>query len=326
MEPDAEQKARMRGAYAARINRVLDHVDAHLSEPLRLHELAEVACLSPYHFHRVFAAMTGETLSRLIQRLRVEKAATQLRAIPAKPVTDIALDCGFSGSSAFARAFREAFGVTPGEWRRDRSKMCMAVRNTGAADGKILQSPPSSSWHIDAASGHLAWRTTMNDTTRTTIEVKELPTRHVAYLRHTGPYQGKPEVFGDLFGRLCTWAGARGLLGKPGTELLAIYHDDPDVTEASKLRVSACLPVDEQQTVDGEVGKMVVAGGKYAVGRFELGPDEYQSAWTLVYGEWLPASGFVPDDRPCFESYPLDQKPATEGKHVVQIHVPVRPA
>lgn len=326
MGSDPADTARQRAAYAARINRVLDHVDAHLGEPLRLHDLAAVACLSPYHFHRVFAAMTGETLNRLIQRLRVERAAVQLRSIPAKPITAIALDCGFSGSSAFSRSFREAFGVTPGEWRRGRSKMSTPKRNAGAPEGKIGQSPPSSSWHIDAASGHLAWRTRMNEPFATTIEVKDLPDRQVAYLRHTGPYQGKPEVFADLFGRLCTWAGARGLLGRPGTELLAVYHDDPDVTDAAKLRLSACLPVDEHQAVDGEVGKMNLAGGKYAVGRFELGPAEYQAAWTLVYGEWLPASGFVPDDRLCFESYPMDQKAAVEGRHVVLIHVPVRPA
>ncbi len=308
--------------YTARINRVLDHVEAHLAEPLRLQDLAEIAHLSPFHFHRVFAAMTGETLSRLVQRLRIEKAATQVRSLPTKPLTDIALDCGFSGSSAFARAFRETFGVPPSEWRK--RKMSMSDSNEGESKRKIAQDAPASSWQIDVASGHLTWRMTMDNATVATIEVRELPPLHVAYVRHTGPYQGNPEVFGSLFGRLCTWAGARGLLGRPGTALLAVYHDDPEVTEASKLRVSVCLPVAPDTPVDGEVGKMTVAGGKYAVGRFELGPADYQNAWNLIYGRWLPESGFLPDDRLCYESYPMDLKAATEGKHVVDLCVPVK--
>jgi AraC family transcriptional regulator len=201
----------------------------------------------------------------------------------------------------------------------------MSDRNEGASKGKIAQDAPASSWQIDVASGHLAWRMTMNDTTLATIEVRDLPSLHVAYVRHTGPYQGDPEVFGSLFGRLCTWAGARGLLGRPGTALLAVYHDDPEVTEASKLRVSVCLPGVQDTPVDGEVGKMTVAGGKYAVGRFELGPADYQNAWNLIYGRWLPEGGFEPDDRLCYESYPMDLKAATEGKHVVDLCVPVKP-
>jgi AraC family transcriptional regulator len=324
---DEELRRQRRVAYTARINRVLDHVSAHLAEPLRLRELAAIAHLSPFHFHRVFGAMTGETVSRAIQRLRLERAAGQLRDLPAKPITDIALDCGFSGPSAFARAFREAFGKSPGEWRRARLESKIGIPNSNQASlvRKAEGAAPSSSWHIDAATGHLAWRVTMNEKTTAAIEVRELPALHVAYVRHTGPFQGKPEVFGMLFEKLCKWAGARGLLGRPGTSLLAVYHDDPDVTDASKLRVSVCLPVAEGTAVDGEVGEMTVAGGKFAVGRFELGAQDYQQAWNLVYGKWLPESGFQPDDRLCYESYPMDVQASAPDKHVVDICVPVKP-
>lgn len=322
---DRERQQR-RVEYTARINRVLDHIEAHLAEPLRLRDLASIAHLSPFHFHRVFGAMTGETVSRLVQRLRLEKAAGQLRGLPGKPVTEIALDCGFSGSSAFARAFREAFHASPSEWRKAlASKIGISNSNAASSLRNTQQAPPSSSWHIDAATGHLAWRMTMNDKTAAAIEVKELPALHVAYVRHTGPYQGNPEVFGRLFEKLCKWAGARGLLGRPGASLLAVYHDDPEVTEASKLRVSVCLPVAEDTPVEGEVGTMTVAGGKFAVGRFELGPQEYQQAWNLIYGTWLPESGFQPDDRLCYESYPMDVPASAPDKHVVDICVPVKP-
>jgi len=73
---------------------------------LRLEDLARVARLSAFHFHRLYRAMTGESLYQFILRLRLEKAAGRLLAEPAEPVTNIALDCGFGSSAAFARAFK----------------------------------------------------------------------------------------------------------------------------------------------------------------------------------------------------------------------------
>lgn len=83
-----------RAAYAARMNRVLDHIQRNLDEPLDLERLAAVACFSPYHFHRLFHAWTGETLQGHIQRLRLERAALALVFDPRKPITTIALDAG----------------------------------------------------------------------------------------------------------------------------------------------------------------------------------------------------------------------------------------
>jgi AraC family transcriptional regulator len=94
-----------RTEYAARFNRVLDYIQAHLPEAMDLETLASVACFSPYHFHRLFHGWMGETLHDFIFRLRVERAATQLVYNPGKSITEIALDCGFSSSSTFARAF-----------------------------------------------------------------------------------------------------------------------------------------------------------------------------------------------------------------------------
>jgi len=107
-----------RAEYVARINRVMDYVDENLGDPLTLDELARVAAFSPFCFRRIFAAFVGETPAQYIRRLRVERAAQQLVAAPRKSVTEVALDCGFSGSAPFARAFRETFVMTASEWRR----------------------------------------------------------------------------------------------------------------------------------------------------------------------------------------------------------------
>src|SRR2546430_2581137 len=107
-----------RRAYLARVNRVIDHIDANLAAPLDLGALAEVAHFSPWHFHRVFQAMTGETVVERVRRRRLEIAASRLLSSPPVPALRIALDVGFGSAEVFSRAFRAHFGVTPTAWRR----------------------------------------------------------------------------------------------------------------------------------------------------------------------------------------------------------------
>jgi AraC family transcriptional regulator len=70
--------------YTARINRVMDHIDAHLGETLDLRALAVVAGFSPFHFHRLFQGLTGETLADRVRRRRLEVAAGRLLTQPDK--------------------------------------------------------------------------------------------------------------------------------------------------------------------------------------------------------------------------------------------------
>ena len=120
-----------RQEYAARMNRVIDHIRRHLSNPLDLDELAAIACFSPFHFHRLFRAWMGETLQTFVHRLRLERAAAELAFDLRKSVTAIALDAGFSGSAVFARTFKEAFGMSATEWRN--RKIRQATRKEGEA-------------------------------------------------------------------------------------------------------------------------------------------------------------------------------------------------
>ncbi len=321
----------LRQEYIARINRVMDFIDANLDAELTLEALARVAHFSPYHFHRIFRAMIGEPLFQYIQRIRLEKAATRLAEDPRRPVTRIALDCGFSGSAAFARAFREHFGMSASEWRRRGSgktgtgtsggKTRNAKSKTGKARGKQGKAARADSVHGGSKSH--ARRNHMKKL-KANVEVRELPATHVAYVRNVGPYKGDSALFGGLIGRLCAWAGPRGHLGADN-RIIIVYHDNPEITSEEKLRISVCLPVPQGTKVDGEVGSMTIAGGRYAVARFELATDEYQAAWDSVYGDWLPGSGYQPDDRPPFELYCSDPKDHPEGKCIVDICLPVAP-
>ncbi|MHC4119630.1 MAG: AraC family transcriptional regulator [Planctomycetota bacterium] len=325
---DARKKA-LRAEYVGRINRVIDYIEANLDRELSLGALARVASFSPYHFHRVFKGVIGETLNRFIQRRRVEKAASMLVSNPAKAITEVAFDCGFSGSAAFARSFKEFFGVSASEWRRTggpmQSNNCKTNSKMDKANSNTRKDETSVSYTIDLESGNYLWRLNMDTENEVNVEVKEMPEMHVAYVRHIGPYKGDSALFERLFGKLCSWAGPRGLIRPPETKFMSIYYDDPDITDQAKLRVDVCITVPEGTPVDGEIGRTTVPGGKYAVGHFELLPNEYEDAWNAIMGGWLPESGYQCDDRPCFESYLNDPKEHPEGKCIVDINVPVKP-
>jgi AraC family transcriptional regulator len=181
-------------AYRARINRVLDYIDEHLDEELRLQDLARVAAFSPFHFHRIFATMMGETVSQCIARLRLQRAASNLLQYPHVSITEIALDCGFAGSASFARAFKAAYGMSASDWRSggyENSKMSKTDSKMGQAFGKLRKAFEMSSMYIDPVTNNQSWRILMKTQAnlKADVRIEELPQETVAYVRHIGPYQ-----------------------------------------------------------------------------------------------------------------------------------------
>jgi AraC family transcriptional regulator len=102
---------------ARRLRRVLDYMTAHLEDDIRLEDLADAACFSPFHFVRVFANTMGVPPHRYLSRLRLERAKTLL-SLGVMPIAEIALVSCFSSQSNFTRAFVRATGLTPWEYRR----------------------------------------------------------------------------------------------------------------------------------------------------------------------------------------------------------------
>ena len=102
---------------------------------------------------------------------------------------------------------------------------------------------------------------------------------------------------------------------------MVLYHDDPNIAISDNLIMDLAITVPDKINVDGEIGKMVIEGGKYAVARFELTGKEFPDAWNWIFAQWLPVSGFQPDSKPCFEIYLQEPK---EGNYLIEICVPVK--
>ena len=100
-----------------RLRRVLQYVEEHLAEDITVADLANVACLSIFHFTRAFSATMGVPPHRYVSQRRLESAKAMIAAGRAS-LREIALDCQFSSESSFARAFQRAMGMTPAAYRR----------------------------------------------------------------------------------------------------------------------------------------------------------------------------------------------------------------
>lgn len=310
--------------YQRRINQVIDYITDHLAENLTLARLAQVAFFSPFHFHRVFKSMTGENLFESIQRLRMQKAASILRYPSSQSMLEIALDCGFSGASTFARAFKACYGMSATEWknggalrwerRKNRSNLSKQLRSVGKASPRTICHP----------SPGTAGANRLNQEEKDMkVTIEELPSYRIAYMRHVGPYG--PSGIPELWRRFEKWMDAHGLTAERNVTL-GISHDDPHVTDAGKCRYDACVVVTQDFEGDALVNVSEVPGGKYACSEFTGTAHEIEAAWDDMFRCGIPGTGFQPDDRPCFELYP-PKATADAGKVVFRckLCVPVRP-
>ncbi len=318
-----------RQLYEGRVNAAMDYVETHLGDELTVERLARVAHFSPFHFHRIFSAVTGETIGAFVGRVRLERAATLLSARPDRPVTEVALETGFASPSSFSRAFREAYGVSPTEWRTSGRQRYERRSQDPSADVSVETLARCGRFavtgtRLSVETGRTVWDVSAGTLGAVTVRVEPLSQTEVAYVRYTGRYQGMGDVFTELYTRLMTWAEPRGFVA-PNTPLFNLYHDDPSLTDDDRLRVSACIPVSPETPAEGDIGRMSISAGDVAVGRFELGVDDYPEAWYAMAAGWLPDSGYEPDDRLPFERYVIGREARREDAEVMDIGIPVRP-
>jgi AraC family transcriptional regulator len=297
--------------YIRRIHKVQDYIEHHLGHSLSIEELAGAAGFSKYHFSRIFQGILQEPLAHYVNRIRMENALFLLAHRADKNITDIAYELGFSDSAVFSRAFKNYYGVSPREYRKEYSKNCkdsflLSEYNKNTAKKEWAGNPFSVTGQI-------------------TIE--NLEEKQVAYVRHTGTYETLAKEYANLIQMLLTYARKQHLLGDGQNWWLAMYHDNPEFGEESQFRTSLCLTVPEDFRVqeDGILGLMKLEGGLYAVGHFEIQQEQYSGAWNYMYQEWIWGSGYVPRNSYSFEVYRNDPYANENHIHEVDIYVPIEP-
>lgn len=275
-------------SYEARLNRVADYIYAHLDENIRPESLAEIACLSAYHWHRIWTAMRGETLGAAVRRLRLLRAADRL-ANSDMPVAAIASLARYGSSDAFARAFKESYGQTPADYR-DKG-------------------------------GHSAFKaaTKAEDQAGFPVVIETIAARRCASIAHSGAYLQIDKAMGRLFTALAT----QNIMA-PDQAMLAVFFDDPDLTPVEGLRSAACSPVDKATPLPAPLEEMTLHGGLYARLRYTGPYADMKGAYRWLLGVWLPNSGYEPDDAPVFEAYRNSPQQVAPSNLITDIYLPLR--
>lgn len=263
-------------SYAKRLARVSAYIHDHLDEDLRIDTLAEIACLSPYHWHRIYHGYFGETVAATVKRLRLQRAAADL-AHTNKPISEIAARAHYDSQASFTRAFSAAFGLPPAKYREVGSHSVFK-----ASTSEDVQS--------------------MYD-----VVITQLPAMSLIAVDHRGSYMSIGKSFDLLFTTLAT----RNLI-RPDLRMIGVYLDDPTSVPEAELRAIAGVAASEPVPVDAPLMTTQVQGGEYAILKYKGPYGDMRAAYDWLFGQWLPQSGREAADAPVLEEYlnsPRDTPP-----------------
>ena len=310
--------------YRSRLNRTIDYIHNHYDEDLNLTKLAEVACFSKFHFHRIFRAMVGETLNDFVSRIRLEKSVQMLITDLNKSITEIALDCGFSSSQNFARIFKAHYGITPSftrdefHWDNWKTKM----NNLKGKDKSTLQPMEALLYDVYRNKRKLPIDKILDKRCVLQVKIDNLPDLRVAYIRSRGPYNYK--TINPVFRQLLQWANPRGLI-ENGSMVVGVGWSNPVITPEDKLIYDACITVPESIKADRWVDIQVLPGGKFAIHHCEIDIVHAEEAWMSFVINWLISSDYQLDDRPLYEIYYNDSETHPLKHHILDLCLPIKP-
>lgn len=304
-------------AYIERVNRAIDYILQHLDQPLKLETVAKVACFSPFHFHRIFRLLLGESLNDFVKRVRLERALALLsrqdwkRPRSRKPtLTEIALACGFASSADFSRCFKQRYGIPASRFD------VASFREKGREEWQRALTTPETRHQLDKLKPGA-------NPDGFTVKLRRLPARHVAYIRVTNSYAGDGVV--KACERLVAWAERRGLADG---QWLGYMWDDPEIVPHPLCRydVGLEIPAGVLRGPEGEIGLIRFPAMQVAEVEIRGGIDLELRALDWLFGTWLPSSGYVPTEQPCFEAW--NGRPFAHGfEHFeLRAHIPVERA
>ena len=258
------------------MHRVMDHVRGNPSGDHRLETLARLAHASPFHFHRMFRLVAGETLADFCRRSRLERAAYLMKARPERTLSSIALGTGFPSHSEFTRAFARQYGVAPSHWDRVSR---LEAQGGATEDGGFPNDEPL------------------------TQPVARVVHRHacrLAYVRMRTWFR-VPDLQEGLT-ELTAWFDQQGLDWKE-LELVGMSWDHYETTPLDRLHYDLAFAVPQGVSGSGSVGTYELPS--FRAVEVHCGGDlaTVARAWDYLYEEWFPTSRWEPGDLPAMKRF-----------------------
>lgn len=301
-------------AHKALIVRAQEFIEGRWRDDLTLEQIASHVCLSPFHFQRIFKQQTGETPKEYLSRIRLENSVQRVYVDRHLTVYDVAIECGFSSQAAFARAFRQRFGVSATEFR---SLSFSEAAKLAAKWGPDLQQ-----------AFHKQLRRSMSpreeDRLRKSITLKRIDSLTVIYHATT---MISEEHVGEQFRKLADRAEAYDI-EIDLSQCFGAMYDFPLHTPLDKCRYRACIGVSGESAPHPKFSTMTIDGGKYGV--FPVKGDIELSIRYLIFffSKWLKASHFQRSENPYLylERFSALPRPETYTKTAREIYAPLKPA
>ncbi len=288
----------------------IQFIEDNLHKKLVLNDIAKYASFSPFHFHRLFLAVTKETVNDFIIRKRLEKSAAFLMHKKQLSITDISEHVGYTNLSSFSRSFKKFYGMSPADFKKESSEKYSKICKTESKNGEI---EVTFEQYVCNINNILNWLE-MNATTT----VKEFSTFELAYVSH----QGKIENIINAYNQLIKWATPKGFMNDENLRMMTIYHDSPKISDPSNLRMSACLLLNKPLQKKEGINTKTFTPGKCIISRFEIKPTEFQQAWEANF-IWMSENGFQKANKDPFEIYYNNAADHPEGKFIVDFCIPV---
>ncbi len=270
-----------------RINRVMNFARNSASKTLSLGNMADVACLSQYHFSRVFADHCQETPLAYVSRMRMEQSVSSLMYHPDLSITSIAFEAGFSSSQAFSNAFLRRFGISPRNFRNRNMYFSKDVPFNQAPH--MLEKPEPS-------------ENVLNYTRNWDVKLKTLPATRLAYVRQRSAYFSPNSELCDVFSILIDWAKQNNLWGE-NTSIIGVCPDNAAITPPQFCQYDVGIPVEHGVDEDEIVSIQNIPSATLA--RLTVrGPlPVVREGWKWLISEWLPKSGMVLADHAFYEIF-----------------------
>lgn len=213
-----------RDRYETRINRALALIDRHIDQDLSIERLAGEACLSPFHFHRIFSTLTGESVHAVTTRMRMERALALARRAARPQWKAIAPMVGYRSQDVFTRAFKRHFGCTPGAFDLEQYWQDRPDREDAMAVSRYFLRPA------------------LPLPEDFTVEIIYRPASDLIISRAMGGYLDPARIV-SAYQRIEAFAQHSGI-AMPG-RLAGASRDDPELVPLSRCRYDFVLEVHE---------------------------------------------------------------------------------
>lgn len=286
--------------YLERIQRGADYIEAHLDQDIALADIAKHAGVSQWHFQRLFRALTGETLKGYVRGRRLAASLERLLETDLR-ILDIALMAGFESQEAFARAFKQAIGITPQQYRAARDKAL------------ILKKPRLDAAYLEQLSRNAALVPQIYDQPRLLlVGLRTLFYSVDSEKNNIGELL--PPLWQAFLSRLPDIAGRI-----PGVCYGVVRQERAD---SERLEYHAAIAVSSFDAVPEGLVTLEVPAGTYA--RFEhRGPARLvDHTVSYAYAGWLPQSGRRHTYAPDLEIYGAGYH-ATRDDSVLHYAIPI---